>query len=180
MAKIPIKLVEITDESGETGIEVMMSMKDFEETDATLRSTIKKFKEKYLQSISDARKIDTLGASKKRAVSTKKRWKACKILADFNADAQNAFDIVNYKEAYSRDFGVPLRSIRTYIDFGTLFSEDEVLDIIPYSVYAELVFKANGLRHKGLLDSEKEWLLSRARAGKVPDRDEYRNRLKGL
>ncbi len=182
MDKIPIQLVKIQDEAGERNIEIMMDLGDFETSGATIRSMINEFKKKYLKAINEARKIDALSKAKKskRKVSIKSRWKACKIIADFNRDANNKFTITNYKEAYSRDFGIPMRSIRTYIDFGNIFTEHEILDNIPYSIYAELVFKANELDRKRLLDSEKEYLLSSAKKGTLPNRDEYRDHLNSV
>lgn len=56
---------------------------------------------------------------------------------------------MNYNEVYARDFGVPLRSVRAYLDFGSSFSEGEMLDGVPFSLYAELVFRINALRRAG-------------------------------
>lgn len=55
---------------------------------------------------------------------------------------------------------IPLRSMRTYLDFGSMFAEDDILVNIPYSHYAELVFKASQLKAKGILEKEKSgyWL----------------------
>lgn len=181
-SKIPIKLVEVGDDSDNKNIEIMMELGDFESSGTSIRTTIVKFKEEYLRAIKDIKKAGGFETSQKsrKKVSTKDRWKACKILADFNRDAANRFLITNYKEAYSRDFGIPMRSIRTYLDFGSVFSEDEILEDIPYSLYAEFVFRANEMRRKGIVDSEKEWLLGMLKSGNLPNRDEYRKHLKTL
>ena len=55
-----------------------------------------------------------------------------------------------------------------------------MLDEIPYSVYAELIFRMNGLRAAGLFESEKKALIEAGRAGGALNRDAYRARLKGL
>lgn len=55
-----------------------------------------------------------------------------------------------------------------------------MLDEIPYSVYAELIFRMNGLRAAGLFESEKKNLIEAGRAGNTPNRDAYRARLRGL
>lgn len=177
MAKIPIRIEWIADEGGGSA-EIAMELRDFESSGASIRTRMKKFKKEYEGAIAEAKKADAAGSKGKRAVSTRQRWKACKILADFNAKASNEFEITNYKTAYARDFGLPIRSIRAYLDFGANFAEKEVLDEIPYSVYAELVFRMNGLRSAGLFDSEKERLVELGAAGNSPNRDAYREHLK--
>ena len=177
MAKIPVRIEWIADEGGGSA-EIAMDLSDFESSGASIRTRLKKFKKEYEGAIARAKKADSSGSEGKRAVSTRQRWKACKILADFNAKASNEFEITNYKTAYARDFGLPVRSIRAYLDFGANFAESDVLDEIPYSVYAELIFRMNGLRSTGLFDSEKKHLIESGMAGNVPSRDAYRERLK--
>lgn len=178
-AKIPVRIEWIAGEGGGSA-EIVMDLSDFESSGTSIRASLKKFKEKYEVAIAEARKSDPAGSGKGRSVPTKQRWRACKILSDFNSEASNKFEVTNYKESYARDFGLPVRSIRAYLDFGGNFSEDEVLDEIPYSVYAEIIFRMNGLRAAGLFDSEKKKLVEAGRAGNAPNRDEYRERLKSL
>lgn len=176
MDRIPVRIEWIAGEGGGSA-EIVMGLGDFESSGASIRARLKKFKKKYEGAIAEAKKADASGG--RRAVPTRRRWNACRILADFNGVASGEFEITNYKEAYARDFGLPVRSIRTYLDFGAHFSEDEVLDDIPYSVYAELVFRMNGLRAAGLFESEKKNLVEAGRAGNAPNRDAYRAHLKG-
>ena len=178
-AKIPVRIEWIAGEGGGS-VEIVMELRDFESSGTSIRARLKKFKKKYETAIANAKKADSHGSRDKRAVPTMQRWRACKILADFNGEASNDFEITNYREAYARDFGLPTRSIRTYLDFGSHFAEDEILDEIPYSVYAELVFRMSGLRAVGLFESEKKNLAEMGRAGKTPNRDEYRERLRNL
>ena len=177
MDRIPVSIEWVEGEGGGSA-EIVMGLGDFESTGASIRSRLKKFKKKYEDAIAEAKKADASGGG--RAVQTRQRWRACRMLADFNGEAAGEFEITNYKEAYARDFGLPVRSIRTYLDFGARFAEDEVLDEIPYSVYAELIFRMNGLRAAGLFESEKKNLIEAGRAGSAPNRDAYRARLKGL
>lgn len=176
MGRIPVSIEWVAGEGGGSA-EIVMGLGDFESSSGSIRSRLKKFKKKYEDAIAEAKKADASGG---RAVNTRRRWRACKILADFNGEAAGEFEVTNYKEAYARDFGLPVRSIRTYLDFGARFAEDEVLDEIPYSVYAELIFRMNGLVAAGLFESEKKALIEAGRAGKAPNRDAYRARLKGL
>ena len=179
--KVPVRIEWVDDQDGGGEIEVAMAFGDFTASDTSITARTKRFKKRYLEAIEKAKKTDAESSTRtSRAVSTGRRWRACKILADFNAEASNEFEITNYKEAYARDFGLPVRSIRTYLDFGSHFAEEEVLDGIPYSVYAELIFRMNGLRTAGRFEAEKKHLIKAGRAGKPPNRDEYRERLKGL
>ncbi len=183
--KIPVRIDWLVDENKVGGIEVTMNLDDFELSGTSIRESIRNFKKKYLEAIKQAKKIDDAIKKKKkrgkqRDVSTTNRWNACKILADFNNKFENEFEIKNYKEAYSRDFNLPMRSIRTYLDFGTHFLEKEILDKIPYSTYAELTFVLNELKRKNLFESEKKKLLEIANRGNVPNRDEYRKHLRTI
>ena len=178
--KTRVRIDWIADEGNNGDIEVMMDLEDFESSNTSIRKDIKYFKEQYLGAIKAAKEADPLNTAGKRGISTSDRWKACRTLANFNSIATNKFEITNYKEAYSRDFGLPMRSIRTYLDFGGNFSEDEIIDDIPYSIYAEIVFRINSLRSKGIFDDEKKWLIQAAKSGKLPTRNEYRERLKAL
>ena len=176
--KIPIRIDWIEDENGTSDIEIIMDLADFESSGTSIRSNITEFKKKYLSVIQKAREIDKKNSNNQRKVSTKQRWSACKILSDFNSKITNKFEITNYKVAYARDFGIPVRSIRVYLDFGENFTDAEIVDEIPYSIYAELVFRINGLKAKGLFESEKKKLIQMAKDGRLYNRNEYRNYLR--
>lgn len=182
--KIPIRIDWTEDPDGKGSIEITMSLEHFETSGASIRENIRSFKKAYLDAVNEAKKIDQdakrRNKKKTKEVPTKQRWLACKILADFNNRFENLFDIRNYKEAYSRDFNLPMRSIRTYLDFGTYFKEDEILDDIPYSTYVELTFVINALKRKKLFEAEKNKLIQMARDKKLPNRDEYRMHLRQL
>lgn len=45
----------------------------------------------------------SVSKSERNAVSPIRQWKACKVLADFNTDANNEFLITNYQKAHARD-----------------------------------------------------------------------------
>ena len=172
--KIPIKIDRIGGD-----VAITMDLTHFESSATTIRTDIKAFKRDYLETIRSARSVDS-APSNTRRVATTQRWLACKILADFNRAKSNKFVITNYKEAYARDFDIPLRSIREYLDFGSNFAKSEVLDRIPFSLYAEIVFKMNGLKERGLFVSEKAKLVNMGTRNKLPNRDEYREYLKNL
>ena len=175
--KIPVRIETIEETDGSSGgVEVFVELGDFEAAGASFLTDMKEFKASYLKAVESARRADAPARASRR-VGTRQRWAACKILADFNLAASNKFEIINYKEAYARDFGVPLRSVRTYLDFGS-FSDEEVLDEVPFSLYAELAFRINALRRTGRLDAEKARLVEMARSESLPARDAYRRSLR--
>ena len=180
MSKPMIRIERTVGDDGAEDIGLIMSMSDFESSGPSLRSDLQEFKELYLSTIKRAKEVDNDSAAGRRKVSSRKRWESCRILSELNRNASNKFEISNYKQAYSRDFGVPMRSVRTYLDFGRHFERDEVTDRVPYSVYAELVFRVNGLRARGLFDSEKKRLNEMGAAGSLPNRDAYRRQLDDL
>ena len=175
--KIPVRIDKIDGGDGKGSVEVFMDLDGFEAAGASVRTDIREFKEAYLGAVEAARRADA-PVRAGRKVGTKQRWAACRILADFNRAASNKFEIVNYREAYARDFGVPLRSVRAYLDFGANFSDGEVLDEVPFSLYAELVFRINALRRAGRLGAEKARLAEMGRSGRLPARDAYRQSLR--
>ncbi len=172
--KIPVRIDLIDND-----VEISMGLNYFETSGTSIRTDIKTFRNDYLEAIKHAKGADSAPGGTRR-VTTKQRWRACKILADFNRVKTNKFVIINYKEAYARDFGIPLRSIREYLDFGSNFAEDDVSDQVPFSLYAELVFRINGLKERGLFESEKAKLAVMGKNGSIPRRNEYRKRLKDL
>ena len=179
--RIPVTVAWIADEKGGGGIEIVMSLDSFESSGTSIRSDIREFKRMYRSAVEKAKEADAKSSAPgQRKVSTKQRWIACKVLADFNRSTANKFEVINRNEAYSRDFGLPSRSTRSYLDFGNYFAEAEVLDQIPYSLYAELAFKVRELKSRNIFDSEKRRLVEMGRAGNLPSRDEYRKHLREL
>ena len=175
--KIPVRIETIEEaDGGDGGVEVFVELGDFEAAGESFLTDMDDFKASYLGAVEAARQADAPARAGGR-VSTRQRWAACKILADFNLAASNKFEIINYKDAYARDFGVPLRSVRAYLDFGS-FSDEEVLDEVPFSLYAELVFRINALKRAGRLDVEKARLAEMGKSGRLPARDAYRRSLR--
>lgn len=172
--RIPIRIDPIVDSNNGSSIEIFMDLESFEGYGTTIRKDIQKFRQDYLNMINTTKKLDV----ERGNISTTKRWKVCKMLADFNRIASNRFEIINLKQAYARDFKLPMRNIRTYLDFGEHFSEDEIRDGIPYSTYAELCFKLNSLKITNKFDAEKKHLLDMHDKGTLPTRNEYREYLK--
>jgi len=180
MEKVPVRIVQTKDIHGTKKVGVMLDVAYYIDTLEDPDSKIKKFKTLYFDLIKNAKKIrkESLKKSKKkRQISTMNTWRLCNLLSEFNDKVENEFMITNYKEAYSRDFGMSMRSIRAFLDFGKYFKESEILESIPYSIYMEIAFVINALKNGGALEEEKQRLLSMAK-GKLPKRDEYRKQLR--
>ena len=175
--KIPVRIETVEeDDGGNESVEVFVDLGDLGAAGESFLTDMEEFKASYLEAVEAARRADGSARTGGR-VDTRQRWAACKILADFNLAASNKFEIINYKEAYARDFGVPLRSVRAYLDFGS-FSDEEVIDEVPFSLYAELAFQINALRRAGRLDAEKARLVEMGRSETIPARDAYRRSLR--
>ena len=174
--KIPVKIICITDQNNNENIEISMGLNDFESSGKSISENIKEFKINYLEAIHSIKNIQINSKTKK--VSVIKRWKVCKILSDLNYKLSNKFFITNYKEAYARDFNISIRSIRAYLDFGSNFSENEIKNDIPFSIYAELLFRINQLKAKNMFESEKSHLIQLYEKNNIPDRNTYRENLK--
>ena len=174
MAKrIPVRIEPVADRNGGSSVEVFMELEDFESYGASVRNDISRFRRDYIQLLDNAKKITSSG----RRVTTKERWRVCRMLHAFNEDASDKFEIINHVQAYSRDFKLPMRSVRTYLAFGENFDEDDVIDGIPYSTYAELCFRAHSLKKSGKLEAEKKHLAEMYKNGSLPKRDKYREYL---
>jgi len=108
-------------------------------------------------------------------------WKVGKLLFDFNKSITNEFEITNYTQAIIRDFGLYDRShVGHTLQFGEFFNEKDILDSIPMSTYLELIWKANLLKKRGILEKEKKRLLKRAKNKTLPPHKEYRVELNEL
>ena len=176
--RIPVQIMWIADGGGGGDVEVMMDLESFERSDTSILTSIKELKERYLATVGAAKKSyaeDAPGGEGR--VSARKRWKTCNALTRLVDDASNQYSITNYTQALSRDLGLPERSVKTLLDFGRCFTEDEMFDQIPYSVYREFVFRINLLRSVGAFESEKKKLLAMRDSRSIPSSSKYRKHL---
>lgn len=169
--RLPVRI-----EKGAGGVRVFVDIGGLAEMGASVRADLEDLKASYVGAVKAAQGADAPAREGGR-VSARRRWAACRILADFDRKASGKFEIVNYKEACARDLGVSLRSVRVYLDFAESFSDGEVLDEVPFSLYAELMFRVNELRRDGRLGPEKARLARMGRSGRLPTRDAYRRSL---
>ena len=138
--KIPVRIEKIASADGEGSVEVFMDLDDFEATGASVRTDIREFKAAYLGAVEAARRADAPARAGGR-VSARRRWAACRILADFNRAASNKFEIVNYKEGVRPGLRGAAAQRQGVPGLWRQLSDEEVLDGVPFSLYAELVFR---------------------------------------
>ncbi len=174
--RIPVRIESVANREGGSSVEIFMELEDFESYGVSIRNDIRKFRQNYMQLIEYAKKINRSGSR----VTTKERWNVCRMLYTFNKDASDEFEIINHVQAYSRDFELPTRSIRTYLAFGENFDEDDVIDGIPYSTYAELCFRVCSLKKSGKFEVEKKHLVEMYKNGSLLKRNKYREYLQTI
>lgn len=83
MDGIPVSVERIAGEGGGSA-KIVMGLSDLESSGSSIRSRLKKFKKKH-EAIAEAKKANASGGG--RAVPARKRWSACRILADFGEAA---------------------------------------------------------------------------------------------
>ncbi len=177
MKKIPVKIVQYS-MSGQIRKNVMLDIFDTYEMEGNVEKKINNFKKKYFDIVKKAQEIMPKKKTDRKASHF---WKIGKLLYDFNKSISNEFEITNYSKAIIRDFGLYDRShVGHTLQFGEFFNEKDIVDSIPMSTYLELIWKANLLKDRGLLEKEKKRLLKRAKNKTLPPHKEYRIELNEL
>jgi len=179
MAKIPVKIVELTSPSGKTAVDVMIDVYDYNVIE-DVQKKIQKFKKKYFELVKKAEKLFfgyNLGKTRTKNLSSSTCWKLGNLFRKFDDDIKNDFIITNYAVALERDFGRSSRYIRELITFSKLFEEKEILDSIPMATYRALVWKKNQLEEINMLEKEKQRLLKRGKAKEFIGRENYKAEL---
>lgn len=182
MDKIPVRIVRTQDMHGNKKVGVMLDVSYYLGNKNNPEKKVSEFKEMYFDLIKKAKSMREKSLKEKvknkKQISTRNTWNLCHLLSEFNEKIDNEFLIVNYKEAYARDFGMSVRTVRAFLDFGKHFADNDILDSIPYSTYMEILFQINSLQKLGLFESEKKWLVKMAKGNKIPKRNEYRQHLR--
>ena len=176
MNKIPIKIVELSSPSGQTAIDVMIDVYDFDDIENP-QQKIKEFKKKYFELIEKTKKIMP---EKRDDKLPSVYWKIGHFFKKFNISTTNLFEITNYDEALERDFGLSYRYIRELIIFVNLFKKNEIHDSVSMSIYRALVWKKNQLEEIGELKNEKLRLIKRAKNNESIKREAYKKELNEL
>jgi hypothetical protein len=176
MNKIPIKIVELSSPSGQTAIDVMIDVYDFEGIENP-QQKIKEFKEKYFELVKKAKNIMP---DKKEEKIPSVYWKIGDLFKKFSDSTTNRFEITNYNEALERDFGLSSRYVHELIIFATLFKKNEIQNSISMSIYRAFVWKKNQLEEIGELNNEKLKLIKRAKNNESVKREAYKKELNKL
>ena len=131
MKKIPIKIVELTSPSGKTAKEVMLDVYDYYEIEGA-QQKLNEFKKQYFQIVNDAEKLfygKKINEKKKyQNLPSSVYWKLCILLNNFNKKIENEFEITNYIEAISRDFGLSKDYIYDMLTIVKIFNKNEIID----------------------------------------------------
>ena len=176
MNKIPIKIVELSSPSGQTAIDVMIDVYDFDDIENP-QQKIKEFKKKYFELVEKAQK---LMPKKREEKIPSVYWIIGNFFNKFSISTTNLFEITNYNEALERDFGLSYRYIRELIIFVNLFKKNEIHDSVSMSIYRALVWKKNQLEEIGELQNEKLRLIKRAKNNESIKREAYKKELNEL
>jgi hypothetical protein len=174
--KIPISIRWIKHQDGTLEPEVNINIDDFVEFDGSVIEEIKKFKVNYKKLLKKANRLKVATKHKK----TKKIWRLCKILADFNEQIESKFIIQDSMETFSKDIGMSLRYIKNCINFANHFSYYDVSDDVPFGYYNAITDLVTALEQKGLLKKEKQFLKKCGETNSLPNRDQYRKHLKEI
>jgi hypothetical protein len=177
MKQIPVKIVEYTI-SGETRKNVMIDLLDTYEISGNAENKIKKFKKKYFDLVDEANtlffgKLNNVSKTRKEKPSSL-YWKLGNLLYNFNKEIENEFEITNYTEAISRDFGL---SKDYHYDISTIieiFKKNQILDSVPFSYYRALKRKRSELQKLNLFQKEIKRLNKMGTENKLPGREKYK------
>ncbi len=176
MNKIPVKIVEYTI-SGETRKNVMIDLMDTYDIDGDAEEKIKKFKKKYFDTIDQAKEIFPKKQTQRK---TTEFWKLGKILSELKESTSDQFIITNYYSTLERDFSFTSKYIRMILEFGSYFEKNEVLNLIKFSYYMELIQKRKSLEKLNLFEQEKKRLLQMGKTGTLTNSLKYRKELLNL
>tara|TARA_Y100000590_G_scaffold41254_1_gene44013 strand:+ start:1623 stop:2216 length:594 start_codon:yes stop_codon:yes gene_type:complete len=182
-SKIPVRIDWIKDDSGKYETQIVMDSTDFFSSDTKIREKILKFKIKYIENVKKVQKIfygKNFDEKKYRDLSSLTYFKIGLILKKFNKHIQNEFEITNYNQAISRDFGLSPDYISDIITIAEVFKKNEIMDSIPFSYYRALKRKRIELIELGLFEKEKKRLNKMANDEKLLGRENYKKELNVL
>lgn len=177
MKKIPVKIIEFPD--GENMIrEVMIDLVDTMQLEGDPGTKIEGFRDKYFELVKKAQKLfygKNLDKKRKRqTLPSSAYYELGELLRKFNSEIKNEFEITNYTEAISRDFGL---SVDYHYDISTIvqiFKKNQILNSVPFSYYRALKRKRSDLRKINLFEQEIKRLNKMGKENKLPGREKYK------
>ena len=96
---------------------------------------------------------------------------------NFNKQIENEFEITNYIEAVSRDFGLSKDYISDMLTIVKIFNKTEIIDSVPFSYYRALKRKYSELKKLSLFEKEKKRLNKMGKSKRLPGRERYKEEL---
>lgn len=99
------------------------------------------------------------------------------LLQEFNGAIKNEFEVKNYAEAISRDFGLSQRYVYDILNIVKTFKKNQIIDKVPFSYYRILRNKMNDLETMHLFEKEIVRLNKMGRSGNLPGKENYKKEL---
>lgn len=174
--KIPVSISWIQHQDGKSEPEVSLGMDDFVEFDGSIVEALVKFKSDYQKLLKKAERLKIATKTK----DSRKIWMLCKVLSEFNEQLESSFIIQDSVETFSKDIHMSIRYIRNCINFVKYFSYYDVSKKVPFTYYNVVTDFASGLKRLKLLKKEKQFLKKCGENNSLPNRQQYRNRLKKM
>lgn len=178
--RIPIRIVQTQDMHDTKKISVLVDFADYVGNSNTLERSVEKFKKTYLDTVQSAKKL-FYGASpeerKYQDLPSSLYWDLGSLINAFNKSVEDEFEIINYNEAISRDFGLSKDYIYDLVTVVKLFKKREIVDAVYFSYYRALKRKHKELKRLGLFEREKKRLNRLGKVGSLPGRERYKKQL---
>ncbi len=178
--KIPVRIVQTEDMHGTKKISMMIDVVHYVDSGGNPERKLQKFKQLYLDTIEKAKSL-FYGVSeeekKYRDLPSSLYWSLGELLRKFNDTIENDYEITNYTEAVSRDFGLSKDYIYDLLTVAKVFQKDEILDSVYFSYYRALKRKRRDLARAGLFEKEKRRLNELGKQNDLPGREQYKKEL---
>ena len=177
MKKIPVKIIEFSD--GDRMVqEVMIDLIDTMQLEGDPGEQIEAFRNSYFDFV---KKVKTLFYGSEQSKKKKRQtlpssvyYRVGELFQKFNNEIKNRFEITNYTEAISRDFGL---SIDYHYDISTIvqvFKKNQIIDSVPFSYYRALKRKRSDLEKSDLFQKEIKRLNKMGLENALPGREKYK------
>ena len=174
--RIPVSISWIQHQDGKLEPEFSFGMDDFIDFDGCIIEELIKMKKDYQKLLKKAERLKIATKTK----DSRKIWRLCKVLSEFNEQLESKFIIQDSVETFSKDIRMSIRYIRNCIDFVKYFSYYDVSEKVPFSYYNAVTEFASGLQNLKLLKKEKQFLKKSVETNSLPSRDQYRERLRKI
>lgn len=179
--KVPVRIVQTQDVHGTTKISIMIDVQHYLGTVGNPEKKLNKFKKLYFNTVKSAKKLfyGTISGEEKKYqdLPSSLYWKLGELLKKFNEEIENEFEITNYTDAISRDFGLSKDYIYDLLTVVKHFKKSEILDSVYFSYYRALKRKRKDLIRLGLFEKEKKRLNKLGKEKKLPGREKYKKEL---